>query len=51
VSNKWLCCHWNYIGLSGRDLWNKSMENENIEGNVQTMESNEGRYLKMVKEK
>jgi hypothetical protein len=27
------------------------METENIEGNVQAMEYNEGGYLKMVKEK
>jgi hypothetical protein len=33
---------WNCTGLSGQDLWKKSMEDESIEGNVQAMESNEG---------
>jgi hypothetical protein len=46
-----LLSSWNYIGLSGRDSWKKHVENEGIEGNVQAMESNEGRDRKMVENK
>jgi hydroxylamine reductase (hybrid-cluster protein) len=46
VTNKWFVASWNCTGLSGRDLWKKIMEDESIEGNVQAMESNEGRRLK-----
>jgi hypothetical protein len=35
---------WNCMGLSGWDSWKNRAENESIEGNVQTMESNEGIY-------
>jgi hypothetical protein len=37
--------------LRRQDLWKKRMEDESIEGNVQAMESNEGRDLNMVDEK
>jgi hypothetical protein len=41
----------NCMGLSERDPWKNHAENESIEGNTHTMESNEGGDWKMVENK
>jgi hypothetical protein len=51
VTNKWFHCRLELHGLSGWDLWKKSVEDESIKGNVQAMESNEGGDRNMVEDK